>query len=172
MKRFLCLLLVALMLVPGALAEPKITYKTDKFFLQLSSDWVEVPVSDGAKTYARVTNGKYDMAKGYLMLMEIEDSKVNKKNAASAEAQYLELYTSLYQLTGKMELIATETIKVNGKDKDVYFLNLKEGKENMEYMYMAFVGGDGMMLLIMYGNEDAKNPKEELADILSAIVVR
>lgn len=171
MKKLLCLFLVFLVVVPCAVAE-KITYKTDKFFLQLASDWVEVPAKEGAKTYARVTNGKYDLAKGYLMLMEIDEPNANKKNAESAEAKYLEMYSSLFQLSGQMELIATETIKVKGKDKDIAFLNVPSAGEGTDYVYMAFVGGNGALMLVMYGNAEAKNPKDELADILNSIVIR
>lgn len=172
MKKVLCLFLVFMMIVPCAYADENITYKTDKFFLRLSSDWVEAAASDTTKSYTHVTDGKYDSSKGYLMLMEMDESGVNKKNAELYEEKYLRTFASVYELTGKVELIANETITVNDKDKEISFLYIIDESIGAKYSYMAFVGGNGKMLLVMYGNESSDSPKKEFAKILESIVVR
>ena len=173
MKRFLCLLLVLILVPITGTAASKVTYKTDKFFLQLDPEWEEVKGfrSDDRIAYARTTNGRYDMEKGYIMLMEFPDS-TSKKGSQNIEQAYLELFKLTYTLTKEAEIIATETITVNGKDKDVLLCHIEELGDTMDYVYMTTIAGNGCVLLVIFGNASVKNPKVELAELLESIVAR
>lgn len=173
MKRFFCLLLILLLVPIKGNAVSKVTYKTDKFFLQLDSEWVEIKDfgDDNSTAYARTTNGRYDMEKGYIMLMEFQDS-TSKKGSQNIEQAYLELFKLTYTITKEAEIIATETITVNGKDKDVLLCHIEKLGDKMEYVYMSTIAGNGCVLLVIFGNASVKNPKVELAELLESIVAR
>lgn len=174
MKRFLCVCLIALLaLTPFANAE-KATFKTDKFYVKLQSDWVEIDNEEGSETkkYGRVTDDKYDLKRGYMVIMQVTQAGIAKNSTKAAIDKYLTSYITLFELTGMLQLIGYDEISVSGKKRTVALIQMPDFGDELEDMYVTIVPGNGAYLLIIYGNSSLQNPKTELIEIIESVVVR
>lgn len=169
MKKILAMVLALCLLSACALSEEIVVYKSDKFLIQFPNDWAEVPI-ENSKTYSKVTDGKYDMSKGYMVLEEISDSNASKGKEL-LENSYLNSYMKECESNG-LEIIAKDSITVNNSEKTIVLLEADNLAKDKQYIYLSFVAGNGSLLMILYGSTSYRIAKIGLQEILESIIVR
>ena len=148
MKRVLCLLLVALMIAPGASAGTNNMYSSDNFFLYLPGEW-EKSEENGAVVFLN-DNERITIAEFY----DEETSTFSKALSSLLGKTYYEALADVLseQFIGAVSgddiaIVSNEVIEERGKLIPIMIFQYED-------MFAAgsFVIGDNYLMYVMYSN--------------------